>query len=412
MRKKHLAFLLSGCMALGIPSTAWGGEQAADTVQTETAAAAETTGQTETAADTAQAAAGTLGTDVYAFQVEYAGNLIQLPMTYGDFTAMGWTLSKNDSPDTMVPTGSYTMATFNNGEVSAYVDMINFGINEAPLQECLVAGIKLDMSWGDTDLAANPVKLPGGISMGTSNVDDIKAAYGEPSDTYDSDLYTKLTYEKDSYQRVELYVYKEGNTLLQADIRNFAEPEGFDKGSVSTDVPDIVSSYKAPTALGGDYMEPDVEFMGSFYRLPAPVSAFLANGWEMKDVAADAFVEGGGLQFIEMMKDNQTVRFSVYNLTENATSIENCFVTELSFGNYDPEILGLKLSEEVTLGADKSELIAKATERGYLYEDEDNYLTIYPDKDSKLDHYVQFWFNKDESTTKVASITVHHEVIQ
>ena len=49
-----------------------------------------------------------------------------------------------------------------------------------------------------------------------------------------------------------------------------------------------------------------------------------------------------------MMKDNQTVSFSVYNLTENATSVENCFVTELDFGSYDPDVLALKLSENIT----------------------------------------------------------------
>lgn len=401
MRKKYLVLLLAGCMAFGLPSTVCGAEQPADTAET---AADETTAEKPEAAG--------LGTDIYGYQVEYAGNLIQLPMTYDDFTSLGWTLSKNDSPDTMIPTGSYGMATFNNGEVSAYVDMINFGINEAPLSDCLVGGIKLDMTWGDVDLSSISVKLPGGIVMGNSNIEDIKAAYGEPSDTYEGDLYTKMTYQQDSYQRVELYVYKEENTLLQVDIRNFKEPEGFDKGSVSTDVPDIVSNYKVPTALGGDFMEPDVEFMGDFYRLPAPVSAFLSNGWVMKDVAEGAFLEGGGLEFIEMMKENQTVRFSVYNLTENATAIENCFVTELSFGSYDPEILALKLSENITLGADKNELIAKASERGYLHEDKDNYLTIYPDKDSKLDHYVEFWFNEEESTTQVASITVRHEEIQ
>lgn len=372
--------------------------------------------QTETSLDTSGETEGNphaeLGTDIYGYQVEYAGNLIQLPMTYDDFTAMGWTLSKNDSPDTMISTGSYGMATFNNGEVSAYVDMINFGINEAPLSDCLVGGIKLDLAWGDIDLSSLTVKLPGGIVMGTSNIEDIKAAYGEPSDTYEGDLYTKMTYQQDSYQRAELYVYKEENTLLQVDLRNFKEPEDFDKGSVSTEIPDIVSNYKAPTALGSDFMDPDVEFMGSLYRLPAPVSAFLDNGWVMKDVAEDAFLEGGGLEFIEMMKENQTARFSVYNLTENATSIENCFVTELSFGSYDPEILALKLSEDITLGADKNELLTKASERGYLYDDKDNYLTIYPDKDSKLDHYVEFWFNEDESTTQAASITVHHELIE
>lgn len=409
MRKKYLAFLLAGCMTASAPSMVWAAEQTTEAA-TEAAAENEASQAGETA-DTAPAVAG-LGTDIYSFQLEYAGKLIQLPMTYEDFTALGWTLSENDSPDTMVPTGSYTMVTFNNGEVSAYVDMINFGINEAAVTDCLVAGITLDMSWGDTDLTANPVNLPGGISMGVSNVDDIKAAYGEPSDTYDSDLYTKMTYEKDSYEQVELCVYKESNTLLQVDIRNFKEPEGFDKGSVSTEVPEIVTAYQTPEALGSDFMDPEVEFMGNLYRLPAPVSVFLDNGWEMKDVAEDAFIEGGGLEVIEMMKDNQTVRLSVYNLTENATFIENCFVTELSFGSYDPEVLALKLSENITLGADKSELIAKAGERGYLYEDEDNYLTIYPNKDSKLEHSVQFWFNEEESTTKVASITVRHELDQ
>ena len=404
MRRKYLAFLLAGCMSLSFPTAAWGAVESEDPAQTETSL--DTSGETEGNPH------AELGTDIYGYQVEYAGNLIQLPMTYDDFTAMGWTLSKNDSPDTMISTGSYGMATFNNGEVSAYVDMINFGINEAPLSDCLVGGIKLDLAWGDIDLSSFTVKLPGGIVMGTSNIEDIKAAYGEPSDTYEGDLYTKMTYQQDSYQRAELYVYKEENTLLQVDLRNFKEPEDFDKGSVSTEIPDIVSNYKAPTALGSDFMDPDVEFMGSLYRLPAPVSAFLDNGWVMKDVAEDAFLEGGGLEFIEMMKENQTARFSVYNLTENATSIENCFVTELSFGSYDPEILALKLSEDITLGADKNELLTKASERGYLYDDKDNYLTIYPDKDSKLDHYVEFWFNEDESTTQAASITVHHELIE
>ena len=404
MRRKYLAFLLAGCMSLSFPTAAWGAVESEDPAQTETSL--DTSGETEGNPH------AELGTDIYGYQVEYAGNLIQLPMTYDDFTAMGWTLSKNDSPDTMISTGSYGMATFNNGEVSAYVDMINFGINEAPLSDCLVGGIKLDLAWGDIDLSSLTVKLPGGIVMGTSNIEDIKAAYGEPSDTYEGDLYTKMTYQQDSYQRAELYVYKEENTLLQVDLRNFKEPEDFDKGSVSTEIPDIVSNYKAPTALGSDFMDPDVEFMGSLYRLPAPVSAFLDNGWVMKDVAEDAFLEGGGLEFIEMMKENQTARFSVYNLTENATSIENCFVTELSFGSYDPEILALELSEDITLGADKNELLTKASERGYLYDDKDNYLTIYPDKDSKLDHYVEFWFNEDESTTQAASITVHHELIE
>ena len=61
-----------------------------------------------------------------------------------------------------------------------------------------------------------------------------------------------------------------------------------------------MTNYQTPAALGSDFMDPEVEFMGNLYRLPAPVSAFLDNGWEMKDVAEDAFVEGVGLEFIDM----------------------------------------------------------------------------------------------------------------
>ena len=187
------------------------------------------------------------------------------------------------------------------------------------------------------------VMLPGNIAVGAATIEDIKAAYGEPSDVYENDTYTELSYEKDLYEEVTLCVYKETGTLLEADIRNFVEPEGFDAGTVSGETPSIVTDYQAPTALGEDLMDPVVEFMGDLYQLPAPVSAFEANGWVIQNAEEGAFAEGGGLEFIDMMKENQTVRFSVYNLTENAVTLSNCFVTELQFGTYDPEIIGMKL---------------------------------------------------------------------
>ena len=126
----------------------------------------------------------------------------------------------------------------------------------------------------DFALNTTPVELAGGIQMGVSGLDDIKAAYGDPSDIYEGDLYTKYTYEKDSYEDVELYVYKEDNTLKQVDMKNLVEPEGYDKGTVSDEVPEIVTSYQAPAALGADLLDPQVEYCGDLYTLPAPVSAF------------------------------------------------------------------------------------------------------------------------------------------
>lgn len=401
MKKKTLIMVLTGCMVLSPVSV-----YAADATETTTEAEVTETAAQEDSADSEST--GELGDDIYSFSMEFDGQTMKFPMTYQEFTDMGWELSSSEDPDTKVSTNSYGMLTFNKGASSVYADVINLGINEVGLEDCLIGGISVDGSY-DVDLTAVSVKLPGDIELGKATLDDIKAAYGEPSDTYEGDLYTKLTYEKDSYQEVELSVYKDDNTLKEVDLRNFEEPEGYDKGTVSDEVPELVTSYEAPTALGDDMMDTAVEYMGDLYSLPAPVSAFTANGWEIQDAEDTPYVEGGGIAFIDMMKNNQSIHFSVYNEIENATALENCFVRELSFATYDPESIAMKLSGDITLGADKTELIKMADEKGYISEENDDYLRIYPNKDAKIRNYVEFWFNKDEDSTKAASITAHHE---
>lgn len=401
MKKKTLIMVLTGCMVLSPVSV-----YAADATETTTEAEVTETAAQEDSVDSEST--GELGDDIYSFSMEFDGQTMKFPMTYQEFTDMGWELSSSEDPDTKVSTNSYGMLTFNKGASSVYADVINLGINEVGLEDCLIGGISVDGSY-DVDLTVVSVKLPGDIELGKATLDDIKAAYGEPSDTYEGDLYTKLTYEKDSYQEVELSVYKDDNTLKEVDLRNFEEPEGYDKGTVSDEVPEIVTSYEAPTALGDDMMDTAVEYMGDLYSLPAPVSAFTANGWEIQDAEDTPYVEGGGIAFIDMMKNNQSIHFSVYNEIENATALENCFVRELSFATYDPESIAMKLSGDITLGADKTELIKMADEKGYISEENDDYLRIYPNKDAKIRNYVEFWFNKDEDSTKAASITAHHE---
>lgn len=363
--------------------------------------------QTETAEQTE------LSEDLYSFQLLYDDALYQLPMEYSKLTEQGWELSEYDDPETMVGTNSYTSVGFVKGDLSLRADVINFGINEMPLEECLIGGISIDEGYSDTDLSTVEIQLPKGIRMGEANLEAIKAAYGEPSDTYEGDNYVKVTYERDLYQNIDLYVYQDDNTLRQISLRNFTEPEGFDRGSVSEEIPEIVSSYTAPDKLGDTFMDPYIEYFGDLYTLPAPVSAFEANGWSILDQEEDDFVEGDGLAFVDMMKDNQTVRFTLYNLTENAVAMENCFVTELQHATYDPEVISMKLSGNISLGADKNQLISLAQEKGYVYEDdsENGYLTIYKNQESKLDTYLEVWFNKEESETAAAGLTYHNEII-
>ncbi len=392
MKKRiWLAMTMAGCMAAMSPMAVYGAEA-------------------ETGTEAVQEA---LSDDIYSFQLEIDGERYQFPMSYSDFTAKGWELSKYDDPEMKVGTNSYGMVGFLKGDTSIRGDVINFGINEASLSECLVGGITIDGSYSDVDLSKTTVTLPKGIVMGKATLEEVKAAYGEPSDIYEGDNYTKLTYEKEIYQDVELYIYKEGGTLKQVSFRNFSVPEDFDKGSVSTEVPEIVTAYQTPEAPSETFMEPVVEYFGDLYQLPAPVSAFEENGWTLLDVSEDAYVEGRGIEFIEMMKENQTVRFSIYNLTENAVTVRNCFVEDLEQATYDPEIISMKLAGGVALGAEKSDLIALAEKNGYTYEDdtEDGYLTIYKNKETKLEHNLTVWFDKEKSETAAASLSMHNEVL-
>ena len=401
MKKKTLIMVLTGCMVLSPVSV-----YAADATETTTEAEVTETAAQEDSADSEST--GELGDDIYSFSMEFDGQIMKFPMTYQDFVGMGWELSFREDPDMKISTNSYGFVSFNKGKNSVSAEVMNLGINEVGLEDSLIGGITVDGSY-DIDLTSVSVKLPGGIELGKSTLDDIKAAYGEPSDTYEGDLYTKVTYEKDTYQEVELSVFKDDNTLKKVDMENLEEPEGYDKGAVSDEVPDIVTAYKAPDALGSDMLDTAVEYMGDLYSLPAPVSAFTANGWEIQNAEDTPYVEGNGLAFIDMMKNNQSIHFSVYNETENATALENCFVRELAFATYDPESIEMKLSGDITLGADKAELIKMADEKGYISEENDDYLRIYPNKDSKIRNYVEFWFNKDEDSNKAASITAHHE---
>ena len=401
MKKKTLIVVLTGCMVLSPVSV-----YAADATETTTEAEVTETAAQEDSADSEST--GELGDDIYSFSMEFDGQTMKFPMTYQDFVGMGWELSSREDPDMKISTNSYGFVSFNKGKNSVSAEVMNLGINEVGLEDSLIGGITVDGSY-DIDLTSVSVKLPGGIELGKSTLDDIKAAYGDPSDTYEGDLYTKVTYEKDTYQEVELSVFKDDNTLKKVDMENLEEPEGYDKGAVSDEVPDIVTAYKAPDALGSDMLDTAVEYMGDLYSLPAPVSAFTANGWEIQDAEDTPYVEGGGIAFIDMMKNNQSIHFSVYNEIENATALENCFVRELSFATYDPESIAMKLSGDITLGADKTELIKMADEKGYISEENDDYLRIYPNKDSKIRNYVEFWFNKDEDSNKAASVTAHHE---
>ncbi len=384
MKRQVIAYLLAGALFLSLGG-AW-------------AFAAEEEEQVPALSD-----------DLYSFQMLLDGELYTFPMSYADFTAMGWEYD-GDANETISP-NEYTVAeTFEKDGLEIYVTLVNLGINTVTYADSLVGGISLD-PYQTEDAPDTEAEFPGGVLFGAATAEDIEAAYGTPTDTYEGEMYTKLTYEYDYYREWDFYVYADSGVLDEFEVRNFVADEEANAAAAAevTDEPtEAVLAYTAPEKLGEDPMGFTVEYAGDLYQLPAPVSVFVENGWTLKEELSDAIVSGGDYGWVTLMKDNQEFRTIAQNYDPNATVIENCFITEVEADALGPD-LSLALPGGAAMGMTEEELIAWLDEMGLEYEKDDSDSYIYysvEGPDSSLDG---FEFIVDAEQAAVTGIHVSYE---
>lgn len=308
-----------------------------------------------------------LSDDLYSFQLQMDGVVYQFPMTYQQFISQGWTYL-GDLKTTLDP-NQYTVAErFKKGDYEVYISFVNFGMDTTTLDNCLVAGISMDQ-YLVKDNGLN-ITLPGGIKYMESTLEDIIAAYGTESSRYDGSLYTKLTYEYDSYQDIELSIDLEKKVLNEISITNLIETEETKNNTqeVSNEIPEIVTKYQAPTELGTNIQSFIVLFDKNLYHIPAPVSEFVKNGWVIKESDTDMTVKAKDYGWVTLRKDNQELRGIANNYSEKATTIENCFLTTV-VGDKNTTNVEIEIQKGIKRGISASDL-EKALE-GVTYEKED-----------------------------------------
>ncbi len=134
-----------------------------------------------------------LSSEPDSFQISLDGNILTLPALYSDFAALGWTC-KNIEGETLKPgfimTGN---ARLEKGDATlSGANFINFSDKELPLSECYV--FAFSFAYDTRGAVSTSFVLPGGLHIG-STIDEIIAAYGEPSERDDtSSTKTKLFY--------------------------------------------------------------------------------------------------------------------------------------------------------------------------------------------------------------------------
>lgn len=335
--------------------------------EADTEAVTEAAAQTETVTEAAvstQAGAGAAATlsDKWSdFQIQIDGEIYQFPMMYEDWKAYGWT--EKDPGDELEP-NQYQMMYFEKDGVTCMVFVLNLGISNRAAEDCIVAGMELDHF--DWESNIGEVLLPGGLVRGTSTLEDIEAAYGQPSDSYEGDLYYDYTYETDYNSSVELYVYKESGVLEDVEVRNFVEPEGFDAGEVNEEVPAEILAYEKPEALGEDLTAFEIELVGQTYTLPVPVQTLLDDGWEINPSDTEEFVKGNSSGWVGLIHEGQSFRTLAYNNASYATLPENCWIEELEIGGYGLELEGA-LPGGIRTGITEEEFLGILDAAGMAY---------------------------------------------
>lgn len=326
---------------------------ALDSMEEDAAMALQTTKSTEEEENAALNPEEVLSDDIYSFQIQLNGKVYQFPMEFKVFTANGWLYDGNESE--MVNSGFIKgTQVFDKGKLEIYADILNYDINAKPCDECYIAGISIDHY--QLDKAGASASMAKGIEIGTSTADDIRTAYGTPSydNTTDSG-FTNIEYRMGTYQSVRFSIDSESKKLSKIQIQNYAEPEDFIAGEISTEIPEIVERYEAPESVSSEFADFTVEYGGTIYQLPAPVRIFEANGWKVMEDRSDMQVAGHNYGWVTMMKDNQTLKVIANNYSEQATEIHNCFVTSVKSDEFEAKV-PMIIARGITIGMSQADL--------------------------------------------------------
>lgn len=338
-----------------------------------------------------------LSDNLFDFTVSIEGKIYTFPAPYSEFAKNGW---KGDDIDSLeIEPNSYNSEGLVKGKKSLWVTFANFDQDVLPYSECLVAGIKVEDSYND-----NPAKvvISKGISLG-STYDEVIKAFGEPDDEYKNDDQITISYEKDVYS--EYTFYFDNKRLTEIDIENIVAPKNSSKpkDSASTETPDVVKNYKAPTSLGNDLNAFNIKFDGALYNLPVPIAELEKNGWKIVE-EADRIIPAKNFAYsVELQKNSKSLYVDVKNYSNKGTTLKNCFAISLKYTTYScnvPFELPKGITEKSTLKditaaygqANSKETITDSTYYGYGKYDEQVVFSI---KDNKIE-MMQIEHNPDD----------------
>jgi len=306
--------------------------------------------------------------DLFDFTFIIDGDVFKLPMQVDVFMAYGWEPVK-DLDGTLPPKKETRFDTmFSSGydffrnDKYITVELENMSDEFRYLSDSTITGFS-------SYLSNVEIELPQGIKLKSSSMDEVLAAFGEPNNISAIERrynpYHSLRYHTDDYSgSITIHVSDEEDQVSYIWVNNRVQIDTdlISKGAtIYNDITNKEENYATPVELGNDLASFNIQIDGDLYRLPAPVSAFLNNGWEFESwLSWDDPPEGipAVRKFrIYLVRDDLSLFVEVFNFSDKLLALERCFIVYLDV-NIDNESLSsvVKLPGNISIGTQESVL--------------------------------------------------------
>ena len=263
------------------------------------------------------------------FTFRMDGYTYELPMPVSYLEETGWVFySWCKFDEVILQPGMYKKAYMHKEGKTLAIEVFNPTGENAKFAECVVGRVTFEFPMESQlvlaqDTVVNTLKIDDAVAL-LGNPDSVSVKADGKSVVLEYYFgHTDLL--KEDLNCYEMSFSVDTKKLVSFVITNYQEEQGTDSKADT----EYLQDYETPETLGEDLLSWNVELMGDVYTLPAPVSAFTENGWEI--IMAQSVKSGSDLnQGIIMQKDGVLVEFSVYNFSDYQTNAADATVYKLS----------------------------------------------------------------------------------
>lgn len=296
--------------------------------------------------------------DIFDYQIKIGDSVFQFPMSVENFKKAGFNYSIYEDPESMLSStyaDSVWFVMADGSELCARV--VNFAKSEAPIKNCHVVGLEIECDGSLTNellFDYSLISLTKGITLSTSTADDIKTAYGDPTEIieYDDSDYQIFSYAEEgatAFNTFELKISKATQKLIGIEIKCVNEPDDVIEVGVSKEVPELVANYKAPGNLGKDVVSGNYKLEGVVYKLPTPVSELIKNGWKIAEAEYETIPANDSVCVVLQKGEVKIESVYIRNYEEYETTLENGIITQISTVDFEVGGMGeLIFPQEIT----------------------------------------------------------------